>query len=114
MNDIRHRDGYYSIIAKAVRALDRNSGDARRRLYERARAALLAKMRSADPALDLSDILAAQMSLELAIGEVEADAQRDRRVHLAIDTPPTASPRGGVLAAQSPPANQKDRLRGGS
>ena len=24
MNDIRHRDGYYSIIAKAVRALDRN------------------------------------------------------------------------------------------
>jgi hypothetical protein len=64
MNDIRHRDGYYSIIAKAVRALDRNSGDARRRLYERARAALLAKMRSAENALDEADILVAQASLE--------------------------------------------------
>jgi hypothetical protein len=31
-------------------------------------------LRGADPALDPSDIIAAQMLLELAIGEVEADA----------------------------------------
>jgi hypothetical protein len=95
---------YYSIMVRAVRALDLNSGEARRRLYDRARAALLAEMRSAK--LELLDIMAAQMSLEEAIGKIEADAQRDRRVELARDTPSTVS------AAPSPPANQKDRLRG--
>jgi hypothetical protein len=66
---------YCTIMAKAVGALHPNSGDARRRLYERARTTLLAELRSADP----SDIMAAQMLLELAIGEVEAAAQRDER-----------------------------------
>ena len=61
-------DDYHTIIAKAVSALHPNTGDTRRRLYERARAALLAELRSADH----SDIMAAQMLLELAIGEVEA------------------------------------------
>ena len=63
---------YYTIMAKAIGALDPNTGDARLLLYERARAALVTELRSADP----SDIMAAQMLLELAIGEVEADAQR--------------------------------------
>src|SRR4029077_10025471 len=66
---------YYAMIGKAVAALHPNTGDARRRLYERARTALLTELRSADP----SDILAAQMLLELAIGEVEAGAQCDQR-----------------------------------
>jgi hypothetical protein len=65
---------YYTIMAKAAGALDPNTGDARSRLYERARAALLTELRRASPALDRSDIMAAQMLLELAIGEVEADA----------------------------------------
>jgi hypothetical protein len=54
---------YYTIMARAVGALDPNTGDARRRLYERARGALLAELRCADPALDPSDIMAAQMLL---------------------------------------------------
>jgi hypothetical protein len=66
---------YYTVMVKAVGALDPNTGDARRRLYERARATLLIELRGDDPALDQSDIMAAQMALELAIGEVEADAQ---------------------------------------
>ena len=70
---------YYTLMAEAIAALDPNTSDARRRLYERARAVLLTELRSADP----SDIMAAQMLLELAIGEVEADAQGDQ----------TASPR---------------------
>jgi len=81
-------------MAKAVGALDPNTGDARSRLYERARAALLTELRSAYPALDLSDIMAAQMLLELGIGEVEADAQRDQHSRQTIDDPSTASPRG--------------------
>jgi hypothetical protein len=75
---------YYSIIAKAVGALDGNTKDARRGLYERARAALVAEMGAADPALNQSDILIARMSLEEAIGKVEAEARRDRSAHRPI------------------------------
>jgi hypothetical protein len=78
---------YYSIIAKAVDALDGNTKDARRGLYERARAALIAEIRRADPALNQSDILIARMSLEEAIGKVEAEARRDRRAHRPIAAP---------------------------
>ena len=77
---------YYSIIAKAVDALDGNTKDARRGLYERARAALIAEIRRADPALNQSDILIARMSLEEAIGKVEAEARRDR-AHSVIPAP---------------------------
>jgi hypothetical protein len=89
---------YYTIMAKAVGSLDRSTDDARSRLYERARVALLTELRSAYPALDLSDIMAAQMLLELAIGEVEADAQRAQDSWQAIDARSTASPRGTKLA----------------
>jgi hypothetical protein len=89
---------YYTIMAKAVGSLDRNGSDARSRLYERARAALLIELRDAYPALDMSDIMAAQMLLELAIGEVEADAQRDSRQ--TMDASSTASPRGTKLARE--------------
>jgi len=75
-------------MAKAVGALEPNTGDARRRLYERARTALVTELRSADP----SDIMAAQMLLELAIGEVEADAERDQRARQTMDAPSTAWP----------------------
>jgi hypothetical protein len=79
---------YYTIMAKAVGALQPNTGVARRRLYERARTALLTELRSADP----SDIMAAQMLLELAIGEVEAAAERDQRARQTMDGPSTAWP----------------------
>ena len=78
---------YYSIIANAVSALDCNTEDARQRLYQRARAALIAEMRGAEPALNQSDILVARISLEEAIGEVEAEARRDRGAHRPIATP---------------------------
>jgi hypothetical protein len=79
---------YYTIMAKAVGALHPNTGGARQRLYERARIALLTELRSADP----SDIMAAQMLLELAIGEVEADVQRDQHARQTMDAPSTAWP----------------------
>jgi len=90
---------YYSIIAKAVGALDWNTGDARGRLYERARAALIAEMRGATPALNQSDILVARISLEEAIGKVEAEARRDRSAHRALATPSTSLPRVVVVAS---------------
>jgi hypothetical protein len=98
---------YYSIIANAVSTLDPNTEGARRRLYERARSAVISEMHRAEPALDQSDIMAAQMSLELAIGEVEADAQREQRLKAAIDRPPFR--RNRALSQPSFPANENDQ-----
>jgi hypothetical protein len=91
-------DDYYTLMAQAIAALDPNTGDARRRLYERARAALLTELRNADP----SDIMAAQMLLELAIGEVEAGAQRDQYCAPSTASPPTVPARERSVEARSP------------
>jgi hypothetical protein len=94
---------YYTIMAKAAGALDPNTSDARSRLYERARAALLTELRRASPALDRSDIMAAQMLLELAIGEVEADAQRDQHSRQTIDAPSVTWPAREGMRRQNAP-----------
>src|ERR1700674_5023937 len=95
---------YYSIIAKAVSGLDLNTEKARRRLYERARTALRSEMHRAYPRFHRSEIAAAEMSLEMAIDAVEAEAVREQNAKLA--TPATSSPRAAVAVAPSPPANQ--------
>jgi hypothetical protein len=105
---------YYTIMAKAVGALDPNTGRARRVLYERARAALLAELRGADPALDPSDIMAAQMLLELAIGEVEADAQRDQRALQTMDAPSTARPPDTEPGSEPATVHSRDFAPGSS
>jgi hypothetical protein len=64
---------YYSILATAVRRLDPNTPAARRRLYDRARSALLSEMQRADPPIARSEIMVAQMALDTAILRVEAD-----------------------------------------
>ena len=89
---------YYSIMANAVSALDCNTRDARRQLYERARAALITQMRGTTPALDQSDILAARISLEEAIGRVEAEARRGCHANQPADTPATFVPHRRVVA----------------
>ena len=42
---------YYPLIDKAVSGLEKSTGEARRALYERARAALLAQLRAVTPTL---------------------------------------------------------------
>ena len=42
---------YYPLIARAVAGLEKNTGENRRALYERARTALLTQLRSLTPAL---------------------------------------------------------------
>jgi hypothetical protein len=100
---------YYSIIAKAVSALDLNTEKARRRLYERARSALLSEMHSAYPRFHRSEIAAAEMSLEMAIEVVEAEAVREQNAKLA--TPASSSLRARLSVAPSPPANQNGEAR---
>jgi hypothetical protein len=79
---------YYTIIAKAVAALDPNTGEARRRIYERARGALSGETRSAGLPLNKSDIVSAQMSLEEAIARVEIEALRAEETRAAAQSAP--------------------------
>jgi hypothetical protein len=100
---------YYSVIAKAVSALDLNTETARCRLYERARTALRSEMHSAYPPFHRSEIAAAEMSLEMAIEAVEAEATCNQNARLA--TLATSSLRAGVSVMQSLPANLNGEAR---
>jgi hypothetical protein len=122
--------GFYSILSKGINALDRNTPEARRRLYECATAALIAEMRGFDPALNQSEFQVAWRSLKEAIvkieieaaaeteaeieteaepkaeaeAEAEAQAQRDRLIHRPIATTSTSLRRAGIAAASARPA----------
>ena len=64
---------YHPLIARAVAGLEKNTGDGRRALYERARTALIAQLRSTEPALSESEITRERLALEEAIRKVEAE-----------------------------------------
>src|SRR5438105_3116030 len=70
---------YYPLIAKAVAGLEKNTGDQRRALYERARSALVAQLRGLEPPLTESEITRERLGLEEAIRKVEAEAARKTR-----------------------------------
>ena len=70
---------YYPLIARAVGGLDKNTGENRRALYDRARAALVSQLRGVQPALDETDITRERLALEEAIRKVEAEAARRPR-----------------------------------
>jgi ATP/maltotriose-dependent transcriptional regulator MalT len=92
MFNFRNRNAdYCSVIAKVAGILGQITADARHRVYERARSAVLAEMNRAYPPLDQRDIAAAQMCLEAAIKEIEADALRSQRAQTALHMPSTLS-----------------------
>ena len=67
---------YYPLISRAVAGLEKNNGENRRALYERARAALLAQLRGVTPPLNESDITRERLALEESIRKVEAESAR--------------------------------------
>src|SRR5215472_4117897 len=67
---------YYPLISRAVAALEKNNGENRRALYERARTALLAQLRGVTPALEETDITRERLALEESIRKVEAESAR--------------------------------------
>ncbi|MCA6114682.1 hypothetical protein J6524_07085 [Bradyrhizobium sp. WSM 1738] len=82
---------YYPLIARAIAGLDPNApGESRRALYERARTALIAQLRSVQPPLSESEITRERLSLEEAVRKVESEAaQRAREA-----SRPGGAPRG--------------------
>ncbi len=70
---------YYPLIARAVAGLDKNTGENRRALYERARTALVNQLRGVEPALDESDITRERLALEEAIRKLEVEAAKRGR-----------------------------------
>ena len=71
---------YYPLVAKAVAGLEKNTGEGRRLLYERARTALVAQLRGMnDPPLTEAEITRERLALEEAIRKVEAEAARRGR-----------------------------------
>ncbi len=67
---------YYPLISRAVAGLEKNNGENRRALYERARSALIAQLRGVTPALPESDITRERLALEESIRKVEAESAR--------------------------------------
>jgi hypothetical protein len=74
---------YYPLIARAVGGLDKNTGENRRALYDRARAALVSQLRGVEPALDETDITRERLALEEAIRKVEAEAAKRSRADIS-------------------------------
>ena len=71
---------YYPLIARAVAGLDPAApGESRRALYERARSALIAQLRSVQPPLSESEITRERLSLEEAVRKVESEAAQRAR-----------------------------------
>src|SRR5665811_1610774 len=93
---------YQPLIARAVNGLDKNTGENRRALYERARGALVNQLRSVEPALDESDITRERLALEEAIRKVEAEAVKRSRPDAteAADATPSLSDQGCAASAK--------------
>jgi hypothetical protein len=97
---------YYPLIARAIAGLDPSApGESRRALYERARAALIAQLRSVQPPLSESEITRERLSLEEAVRKVESEAAQRAR-----DASRSA---GGARAGDSFRANTRPTARPG-
>jgi hypothetical protein len=93
---------YHPLIARAVAGLDDNTAEARRSLYERARAALVKQLRSTTPPLSESDITRERLALEEAIRKIEAEQARRGR----LERPPRASTPAEPAGMPAPPPDQ--------
>src|ERR1700743_1928554 len=123
---------YYPLIARAIAGLDPSApGESRRALYERARSALIAQLRSVEPPLSESEITRERLSLEEAVRKVESEAaQRAREARGGAsrsagealrrnrtETPAAGGPAGPVIRPRapappppaSPPPSRNDR-----
>jgi hypothetical protein len=97
---------YYSILARAVNALDPNTGMARQQLYQRARSAMISELENVYPPFRRSEIAIAEIALESAIEKTEVEAVRRSSTWTAN------SDYGPPIQVPVPPANENHELRG--
>ncbi len=103
---------YHPLISRAVEGLGVSTGEARRALYERARAALVAQLRSIEPPLSEVDITRERLALEDAIRKVEAESARKARAEPRPAPPPRSPPistRPQFQPAPAAPPLRRDR-----
>ena len=90
---------YQPLLARAIGNLERNTGEARRAVYDRARQALLNQLRAVNPPLSDPDITRERLALEDAIRKVETQAAQANPESARVPRAPAAMPR-----ASTPPA----------
>jgi hypothetical protein len=109
---------YHPLITRAVEGLGNNTAEARRTLYERARAALVAQLRGLDPPLSEAEITRERLALEDAIRKVEAESVRKARTERSGPVAPRAinaqnrQSMGGAAAATPAAAAWRDHQSG--
>jgi hypothetical protein len=94
---------YYAVLKKAVSGFEAESGDARRSVYDKARSALIAQLKSIDPPLTTSEISRQRLELEEAIRKVEREASAARATPVRVSA---AAAVAEALAASAPAAAQ--------
>src|SRR5882762_3106918 len=101
---------YRPLISRAVAGLEHNTGDNRRVLYERARAALMAQLRGVVPALNESELTRERLALEEAIRQVESEAIVQALPNAAkLREPPPAAPEHAKPPEPRPAAPEPTR-----
>lgn len=95
---------FHPILARAIAGLTDKSPEARRSVYDRARTALVAQLRSLDPPLSEADITRERLSLDEAVSRIEAEIALADALEPAFP-PELSGPRGAGEAraeARSP------------
>jgi hypothetical protein len=107
---------YQPLLARAISGLERNTGEARRAIYDRARQALLNQLRAVNPPLADPDITRERLALEDAIRKVETQAAQanpeTRPRPLSVPPRPPVVPvasREPVVAAAQPRSSTPPR-----
>src|SRR5580704_6004869 len=94
---------YQPLLARAIGALERNTGEARRAIYDRARQALLNQLRAVNPPLADPDITRERLALEDAIRKIETQAAQANPEATRAPRPPSTAPRVPAAAAPAAP-----------
>jgi hypothetical protein len=102
---------YYPLISRAVAGLEKNTGEVRRALYERARNALVDQLRSAVPALEESDITRERLALEEAVRKVEAESARRMRFETPRHDPAASRTAGASRRRDAPQDSIREAAR---
>jgi lipoprotein-anchoring transpeptidase ErfK/SrfK len=94
---------YFPVLDRAVSALNPNTREARRVLYDRARRALIDGLRASDPTLSDTDLKTQSAALEAAIRRVEGEALRRGAGPVSVPPPAVSAPAPTPVYETEPP-----------